>query len=354
MKGGVSMSIFMVPAKFPSINAAVSIAEPGDTVLVQCGIYPETVTIPSDKNAIRVIADVETGNVILDGGGRLDMAYNIMANHVEIKGFTIINYVNAGIRVSGPTGLLFLIGSKLIGNTITNIIQGDGITLVDAFATLIWRNRIQGAARNAVSVTGTTMNTWTLDNELSGGGGNGVLNQSSANVGGTIARNRILANSGDGILDNAGANLIFGNRIDGNAQNGIEEASPAQTAGFGGIVSNQITRNRRDGVRLEQDRTVVAGNRLQNNLGAGIRIDTSFNVVQSNIVHAGKGNGVMISPEAQENLIIRNAFTRNVPFDISLNNPQNNLVENHWFTCTPANLCTQALSTGETTDGRGL
>ena len=332
------MAVFCIPGNFPTINEAVSSVAPGDTILVGNGVYSEAVAIPEAKTGIRIIADGE--QVILDGNSLLEIAFNIMANNVEIKGFTIINYLTSGIRVSGPTGLIFLIGSKLIQNIIMNITRGDGITLVDSFATLIWQNRIRGVRDHAVNITGSTMNTWTIENELNGNGANGVINQTNANVGGTITRNRILANSGSGVQDNAGSNLIFANLITGYKLDGVDEASPTAAAGFGGIVANCITGNRRDGVRLDQDRTVVTGNRVLNNLGTGVLIDTNLNVVQQNVITANMNNGITLTPDAQGNLAVRNIITRNTPFDIDRENPQNDLVENCFQTSNPSGLYT--------------
>ncbi|WP_284285725.1 hypothetical protein [Alicyclobacillus fastidiosus] len=95
------------------------------------GVDVIRVVIPFAKSAIRIIADGD--RVILDGNRRIGAAFVIRgANNVEINGFIIRNYVNAGIRATS-------IDSKLIGNEIQNITQGNGIELRRAFSTLIWR-----------------------------------------------------------------------------------------------------------------------------------------------------------------------------------------------------------------------
>ncbi|GMA62064.1 hypothetical protein [Alicyclobacillus fastidiosus] len=92
----VRSSVIHVPRDFPTISAAVTAASAGDTILVQRGVYRESVTIPSSKSHIRIIANGTP--VILDGGNNLGTGFTMMADHVEIQGFTIRDFKRAGIR----------------------------------------------------------------------------------------------------------------------------------------------------------------------------------------------------------------------------------------------------------------
>ena len=57
-----------VPADYPTIQAALTAANPTDTVLVQPGTYPENIFWP-DVNGITLISAGDSSNSTFDGIG---------------------------------------------------------------------------------------------------------------------------------------------------------------------------------------------------------------------------------------------------------------------------------------------
>ena len=95
---------------FNSIQEGVDAANPGDTVQVAPWTYPEHVIV--DKNLILIGEDATT--TIIDGDGWRDVVVEIVANNVEIKGFTIQDGEYQGILISDYNSC------RISGNTLTN------------------------------------------------------------------------------------------------------------------------------------------------------------------------------------------------------------------------------------------
>ena len=78
--------ILTIPDDYPTIQAAVSAASPGDTISVRKGVYKENIII--SKSLILQGEDRE--NTIIDGGGSSSVAH-ITASHVVVSGITVRN-----------------------------------------------------------------------------------------------------------------------------------------------------------------------------------------------------------------------------------------------------------------------
>lgn len=94
--------VLYVPQDFATIQAAVDSAEPGDLILVDEGVYKESVTVTTDRIVIR---GVDRNNVILDGGYMLADGIRVAgANGVAIENMTARNYVVNGFYWTGVVG----------------------------------------------------------------------------------------------------------------------------------------------------------------------------------------------------------------------------------------------------------
>jgi parallel beta-helix repeat protein len=91
------MAILNVKEDYATIQEAVDAAVPGDTILVECGVYSESVVISTDALRIEGECGAE-----LDGGFELDSAFYINgASNVKISSFEITHYIKNGITVNG-------------------------------------------------------------------------------------------------------------------------------------------------------------------------------------------------------------------------------------------------------------
>jgi plastocyanin len=90
-----------VPADYPTIQAAVNAAKPGDLVLISPGVYREEVkvTIPS-----LVIRGTDRNQVIIDGEFRRPNAISVTADGVAVENLTVRDAVANGLFWTGVTG----------------------------------------------------------------------------------------------------------------------------------------------------------------------------------------------------------------------------------------------------------
>lgn len=111
---GLSGAVFAATHKVrkgDSIQAAVVLAKPGDTIEVWPGVYKETVYI--DKDDITLQGIIEKGKwPTLDGEKKLNDAILYSGNGVSIDSFKIINYKGNGIM--GQAGNNFTIRNNWV------------------------------------------------------------------------------------------------------------------------------------------------------------------------------------------------------------------------------------------------
>lgn len=94
--------VLNVPADYPTIQAAVDAAAPGDLVLVGSGVYNEEVEVTTDNIVIR---GIDRNEVILDGEFSLQNGISVVgADGVAIENLTAMNYERNGFFWTGATG----------------------------------------------------------------------------------------------------------------------------------------------------------------------------------------------------------------------------------------------------------
>jgi pectin methylesterase-like acyl-CoA thioesterase len=97
--GGATLG---VPGDHDTIQAAVDAAEPGDLILVEPGVYEESVSVTTDELTIR---GTDRNEVILDGGFELDNGVRVTgAAGVAIENMTARNYTRNGFFWTGVEG----------------------------------------------------------------------------------------------------------------------------------------------------------------------------------------------------------------------------------------------------------
>ena len=126
-----SATTIHVPGDQPTIQAALTAAQSGDTVLVQPGTYPENIFWP-DVNGIKLVSAGDSSNTIIDGGAVSSVIYmNPSTATIDtttlIQGFKITNGGNiangGGVLISNASPVLTRLW--ITGNTATT--DGGGL-----------------------------------------------------------------------------------------------------------------------------------------------------------------------------------------------------------------------------------
>lgn len=208
-------------ANFTSIQAAVNAAHPGDEIIVKPGTYVENINVT--KN---VTISSESGNpsdTIIRAARSSEDIFSIMANGVNIRGFTIKGTSYSGIHFFGATDChiqnnnlsnnscsidlyLFSSGNTLDNNNITDSVTG--ISIGDSWYNFLSSNFISNCT-NGISLFDSTNNNL-RDNVISKNNeGISLIGESNGN---TLINNTIHLNEKLGLhIYETSNNLIYNN-----------------------------------------------------------------------------------------------------------------------------------------------
>jgi Right handed beta helix region len=93
-----------VPSEYPTIQAAIDAAHPGDLVRIAPGMYREQVVVPEAKRDL-VIRGLDRNRVVLDGGdGRRRTGIAVRASGVAIENLSVRGFGVDGILFAPPAG----------------------------------------------------------------------------------------------------------------------------------------------------------------------------------------------------------------------------------------------------------
>lgn len=238
-------AILRVPEEYPTIQAAIDAASPGDTILVSAGTYYENVNV---HTTVEIIGE-NNKTTIVDGNNE-GTVFNINANGVSIIGFTIRNGGdrNNGINLYGYRDAT--IRDNIIFNNVV------GIDLSQADSNLIEGNLLHNNSMYGIDLSWSDSNTVRNNNisesaygiELYVSHGNLILNNhvwdnsygvyipyGSKN---NISRNLFTDNSWGVFLAYANQNVIERNFISGSAE-GIKITRSKDNY----AINNNLTRN---------------------------------------------------------------------------------------------------------------
>jgi parallel beta-helix repeat protein len=350
-------------AQYTTINAAVLAAQPGDTVRVCPGTYPEYVVVNKPLELVGARKgnaaakgrqqSTDKESIVVNGG---QGGFDVIANDVRIAGFTVLgntasnSYPNAGINVR--TGSNRIIESNVLRNNGLGIYVETGLQQgLD-----VERNAFLDNARvpnpnfipsgGLFDVSTQTNNSEISNNYFSGGdpnqfslnidGSDGGLvishNQAidggaflviGSTTGAKVEHNSVLRAGGSGVFSFGSNNalLIAHNSFDQGAGNGIRFLTgifgPNLPNADAVISDNSVTNGAGNGIRLDATvRATVENNQLDNNKLNGIRLEQAdANHIVNNRARANGINGIRAETQSSNNNIEKNDMRDNVSFD---------------------------------------
>ena len=242
----------VVPQDYQTIGEAISHASPGDTIIVQSGIYNENIQI--DKS-LTLVGQSKTDTVIKGSGGSTPTSVlTLAANDIRVSGLTI-----ESVADSNTSRYAYGIW-----------VEGDNCKITD--------NIIQ--------------NTYI-----------GIFSSTQSSI--TITQNTITKSIKDGIRFCAGSqtNISYNNIIE-NKVSGIALGGYSNT-----VEGNNLNKNTR-GLGLGASNSVVFNNTLVSNTESGIFLSGSKNIIADNEITSNK-YGVYITTQGaspSENQIYHNNF----------------------------------------------
>lgn len=315
------------------IQAAVNRANPGDTIIVQSGVYRESL------NITRPIILEGRGHPLLDGSS-IGCAITLRADGVRVSGFDIRTVRQTGIHILSRNNIIenntisgCLDGVRLDRSSSNSIAHNDinnntnGITLYSSEGNTIENNNIRDNNINEESDCGIflvySMNNIIRKNDLMNNGDCSVSLRSSSNN--AIEGNNITKNDWYGISlsESSNKNLIADNNASGNNNAGIYLDSSRQNL----IRGNRAEHNAR-GVYLSYDSNdnILEGNNVSyNEKGLNLANHSSNNTLASNTAKEN-GYGIYLSFSSGWDLIYGNHLINNGcnAYDLGQNNKWDN------------------------------
>ena len=252
-----------VPQDEPTLAAAVAAAHPGDTIVVDSGVYAGGVTIPKAKSNL-TIRGVDRNAVVLDGGDRQHNGIVVHADGVSIVNVTAHDFLDNAFYWDDVTGF------RAAYLTAWNI-QGYGIYSEGSTGGVIDHDYVSGAADAAYYIGECRPCRSTISHVVAR---LSAVGYSGTNASGSLViRDSAWEGNGVGILPNTYAN----------------EKNPPQAGIL--IVRNDVSGSGRGRVPIH---TPLAGF-----IGIGIAIaGGNDNVVRGNDVSGSERYGIAVFPTA--------------------------------------------------------
>ncbi|MXW60207.1 MAG: hypothetical protein F4Y27_08615 [Acidimicrobiaceae bacterium] len=331
-----------VPADYPTIQAAVDAAEPGDLVLIHEGVYNEAVVVQTDNIVIR---GIDRNAVILDGQYAEIGSENgiiISANGVAVENLTIRGYTRNGLFWTGDYGNDFFVDGYRASYVTVHNVGVYGIYAFNALNGQFDHTYASGSDDSSYYV-GQCRDCNALLYEVEAT--NSQLGYSGTNSSGTIITKSHFHNNMIGVVTsslsseqlapNTGT-IIVGNYIHDNNNEDVPSRNHSYQLGLGtgvvlaGTVENVVERNR---IVNNTRAGVTTLDWIAAILGGKVDYPAIGNIVRDNIIFGSTLDAdLMLALESveeggQQNCYYGNTFDNSTPADIevslSCDNPTN-------------------------------
>lgn len=283
--GPIRAATLHVPKDYKTIQTAIDAAKPGDTVLVEPGVYREQVRL-KDRVTLRSAGDATPGKrglkrteatVIEHAGANAKGPAVLMAEGAVLDGFSV---TRAGVFNQREYDLHYATNGELLPD------ERGAVGVKDAVPALA-----------VPGVTATVQYCIVHENGHAGIGCSGRNNNSR------IFKNIVHRNMGGGIGIADGATpIIESNICFNNLRGGIGNRNSKAT-----IINNECFDNVRAGIGIRESATpIVRGNKCYNNrrAGIGVRMKGTNPIIEDNECYGNEMAGIGSRDDAAP--IIRN------------------------------------------------
>jgi len=286
------------------ITALIASAEvsPGDVLVLEDGIYHQTVIIT--KDFLRIVA--QGCDAIFDGKNILLDAFILMnVTGVEINGIKITNYQADGIRINEGTA------NRIIGNIIQDV-SNIGIAVYSSSSNLIWKNKVIHAFDGILLRFGSTNNR-VVENLVRLCEDDGIESWLLPDENNVFIGNTATNNARFGMEIFGPNNLVLFNVVKDNGSIGVFIAG-ANIA----VINNEIKNNNNSGVLLftSSPNVFVGGNEVDCSKVFGVDIYSNNGNIQENAITFNKSIGIRLNLTAGSNMIFDNKLICNPPVNI--------------------------------------
>ena len=299
---------------YTTIQAAVTAATAGDTIIVKDGTYTENIDVTK-----QLVIQSENGysSTVVKASNTSDHVFYITANNVKISGFDVYKagYQKAGVAISANSCTISdnrlgydssnknYYGVYVTPNSISNTISGNSTSY----------------SERGIYLERSNDSTVISNNTINSSSGTGIyIGSSMSDV--DISGNTSNSNFEVGILLGLSINntIIWGNTV--NSQHGGINIHSSNNLTISGNICN--SNSLQPGIKLHSvDNSMISGNNCNSNQGDGIQIANSSN----NIIIAGntlESNGRGITP-GNSNRIYLNKFSSTTNVNSSATNTWN-------------------------------
>ena len=273
-----------VPLDSFSIQGAVDIAEPGDLILIDPGLYTEEVIVRTNDIVIR---GRDRNTVFIDGVHSLNDGVTVLADGVALENLTVRNYLNDGVSVGTGDDVVPVNRFRAFHVTTSNT-GANGIALRNVTNAEIRQGWLSGHAGSGVLVTDCTQCNTLITTTLAQYSARGFsvvgASEGVAIFSSTSQNNRVGIMVEDSPRQPTTGALIAANLVLNNGFTSTPSADPSDDRSFGvgihvgGTLSTEVTANR---IRANT-RTGI----LLSTNNAGTSGDPIAPVVQRNVVEA--------------------------------------------------------------------
>ena len=321
----ISKTIVVSPkGKLQSLKIAISMAEPGDTVLVKPGTYREGNLVI--KKAIVIIGE---GYPVLDGENKYEI-FTIHANDVTITG---LKFIDTGIASMNDVAAIKVLDSKrvkIIGNILSNAFFG--IHFSNSSQSWIENNQLQSDAVAEYEI-GNGIHLWkcnhiTINNNTIKGHRDGIYFE-------FVTNSLIINNHSEGNI-RYGLHFMFSHNDEYRNNFFIDNGAGVSVMYTKGVkmINNTFKHNwgpSSYGLLLKDIRdSFVTGNKFLEN-SIGIYMEGSSRIEFTDNLFSRNGYAVRLQASCDDNVFTRNNFSSNT-FDIATNGNLvlNTINSNYW------------------------